>query len=484
MNGSVVMALLVWISFGSLCYMVGRIAMSLLTKRTQELMQPIFGLSAPVTGLALMAIQLWLLGVMGVGWNRLSLVLPWLLVAIMNRKNFVLLIRADLGHLRPLPKQFKDLTLLEQIGVAGIVGIIGINVVWSITQPLVSWDAVAMWMYKAKLYFNNHAVVFADYKNTQYLLKITSGTIGGIASDLGRHGDYPPLYPLMIDALYIWRGSVSELLGKSLNGLFAASFVGVLWQLQKSRLPRQYSLVILLSFITVPLAATAFTTGYLGYADYTVGICMGLSGVFLVDYVARRQATSVYMALFMAFCAAMVKNEGQPFFMVILLVVSALLLTVKLKRKTSWRPLVPIFVWAAFLVSGMLAWKVMVDQHHVPSEFFGTSLRSQLGQLLPKAKVVFRYVAHFMFGSSTALLVLILSLLSMGIAIAGKNRSLLLVWVLVCLQFASYMVIYLISPRDLNWHLATSFDRLVVQLCPLMFVAFGLTIVAVEPRGG
>ncbi|MBL7717452.1 MAG: hypothetical protein JNL72_01345 [Flavipsychrobacter sp.] len=42
--------------------------------------------------------------------------------------------------------------------------------------------------------------------------------------------------------------------------------------------------------------------------------------------------------------------------------------------------------------------------------------------------------------------------------------------------FACYLFVYLITPRNLQWHLATSFDRLVVQLYPSALLVIGLAL--------
>ncbi len=45
------------------------------------------------------------------------------------------------------------------------------------------------------------------------------------------------------------------------------------------------------------------------------------------------------------------------------------------------------------------------------------------------------------------------------------------------LMLASYLAAYLVTPLDLNWHIATSMDRLIVQIWPAML----LTLCALLP---
>jgi hypothetical protein len=54
------------------------------------------------------------------------------------------------------------------------------------------------------------------------------------------------------------------------------------------------------------------------------------------------------------------------------------------------------------------------------------------------------------------------------------------VGLLTLLQFGAYLGIYLITPRDLTWHLMYSMDRLLLQLFPLVLLLVLLTVTTPE----
>ena len=52
--------------------------------------------------------------------------------------------------------------------------------------------------------------------------------------------------------------------------------------------------------------------------------------------------------------------------------------------------------------------------------------------------------------------------------------------IVLSLQLAGYFLTYLLSPWDLHWHLASSADRLLLQLCPLGLLVLFLWLATPE----
>ena len=83
---------------------------------------------------------------------------------------------------------------------------------------------------------------------------------------------------------------------------------------------------------------------------------------------------------------------------------------------------------------------------------------------------------YYIFNIKTNILAIALLLFSFltGIrTIFSKDRNKIILILLFFIVFIAYTIIYLITPRDLNWHLETSSFRLIVQYLPLtVFFAF------------
>jgi hypothetical protein len=60
------------------------------------------------------------------------------------------------------------------------------------------------------------------------------------------------------------------------------------------------------------------------------------------------------------------------------------------------------------------------------------------------------------------------------------GRGLPAAMIVLALQLAGYFLTYLLSPWDLHWHLASSADRLLLQLCPLGLLVLFLWLATPE----
>jgi hypothetical protein len=63
-----------------------------------------------------------------------------------------------------------------------------------------------------------------------------------------------------------------------------------------------------------------------------------------------------------------------------------------------------------------------------------------------------------------------------------KKASVFLAWSVALLLCTGYYFVYLMTPFDLRWHLATSMERLLVQVLPLVLLAIGLSLRRIEAR--
>jgi hypothetical protein len=63
----------------------------------------------------------------------------------------------------------------------------------------------------------------------------------------------------------------------------------------------------------------------------------------------------------------------------------------------------------------------------------------------------------------------------MGIRNSGSLPEKVL-WVIPLSQFTIYMLIYVITPHDLEWHLNYSMSRLLIHLFPLALLSFFLFV--------
>jgi uncharacterized membrane protein len=104
-----------------------------------------------------------------------------------------------------------------------------------------------------------------------------------------------------------------------------------------------------------------------------------------------------------------------------------------------------------------------------PNDLLAGSDSSVISFLTDKSR--YRLIYHFLKQSFNTNFFILGILLAIYLAhtILGFRRFNKDFLVLCCI-FGVYMSIYLVSPRGLDWHLATSLDRLIVQLSPSLFL--------------
>ena len=222
----------------------------------------------------------------------------------------------------------------------------------------------AIWLYKAKLYYAQNAV-----------------DLRPVAADIRRNLDYPPLFSLMVSTLYTLMGRVDDIFGKSVNFLFfvvgTASFIA----LARSVLSRLLTVLFGFLLVAMPIFYFAlFSSVYMGWADYPLGIWMLVSLILLFDGLRRGDGSSLLFAVIAAAMAALTKNEGLTFLAIVLL-----LLGYRLVRKVAATRVVPP-ADARLIGIGLLALApVALWQLYIRAEGFNHTLLShrEWGQLLP-----------------------------------------------------------------------------------------------------
>lgn len=309
-------------------------------------------------------------------------------------------------------------------------------------EPYGSWDGMFIWNLHAKflyvLYENS-----MNYKDFFNLVMEWS------------HIDYPLLLPLynyknhllynsynillpVISAFVIFLASVFTLTGsiKEIVNMKNALIAGI-----------------------VLLATKAFVWESMTQcADVILGLYILLSAVSLCLAEKYNNNKFVSFAFFFAASAAFCKNEGILFFCVF---VFLYLLFIKKNVK---------FILIGCLIPLICVLYSKVFLYGKSDLFSDRSLIEIIGKLCDFSgyKLI---VLHYIGNTENLINLVILFVLGV---LSGQRqdvlstKSKLILVSLTVLIFAGYFVIYLISPNDLNWHLASSSMRLTVHYTPLI----------------
>lgn len=329
--------------------------------------------------------------------------------------------------------------------------------------PVTGWDAWGIWFLKAKVFF------------------IEKGVAASFLTDKNfteAHLDYPLLVPLSTAWIYTAIGKLGEGYAKLLYPLEFASLLVIFHYSARKIYPGLAavftSLLSLTPIVMVhaagfPVAVGPLYTGdMVGYADLPLAVyILGASAFFYFYMKEGKTGYAVLSALFFAL-SAWTKNEGLPFALMGMLA----FFIQAVRGKSPWAVtgasigliILVISPWAAY--KGYLKIGSEYSGNLSASVIFGNDGR--LGIVIPAfLKTMFLNISLFNFvwwGYAVAL--------ALNIRRCFKGPLLFLNGFLF-LQFAAYVFVYMITPADIEWHLKTSLERLVLHMAPLaFFIAF------------
>ena len=168
----------------------------------------------------------------------------------------------------------------------------------AVSNPILGFDARAIWGMKAKLLFTEHQIYGEAFLDPARLH--------------AKH-QYPLALPLAQSFIYQWSGRIEEHAVKVLYPLFFLS-LAVFYYASLSRFfGRSYSLFGTAFLSSLP-AYTIFVNGGAasGYSDVPLAYCFTVFAVSLFRWVSERRRIDFVITFFFAVFALFTKNEGLP----------------------------------------------------------------------------------------------------------------------------------------------------------------------------
>ena len=437
------------------CYGLGRLVTALVSAEN-----PLGAALAAPLGAALLAVELWTAGALGVPWNRATLLSPPILAMVMGRHKVVRAITMDAIGVRRWWVAGRGDPLGRETVLALCALFTGLCLYGLVVQPLQAPDAVAIWMFKAKLFFFQSRVDLAS-----------------VATEPGRHLEYPPFYPLIADALYIMVGGLRENLGKAAAFPFVLALPVGLMVTLASTLGRRLAGLFTLVAVSSPLCLSqVYISGFLGYADYAQGVAIVLALGCLYRAETSRAPGDYGVALLAAGLTAMIKQEGMVLALAVVTVCAFRLARAGVARRRSGA------VVAAAALLPALTWKVIAARNGYHTDLFAaTDIQRLLGPaLIGRAILILGFAVHVTSFLNDFGWILVGAVLAAELLVLRRGRETSVVAAVLFVQLAAYFLAYLFTPYPLEWHLSTSFDRVVLQLVPSLVLLLAL---AVRPVG-
>ncbi len=322
---------------------------------------------------------------------------------------------------------------LHWLDIPTVVSITGFAL-FATAAPLWEWDFWAIWGMKARVFLERGGIDwrFLESRWNTYV-----------------HPDYPLLVPLNFDFVALLNGGWSD----RWLGLLSVAWAAALLLIVRDLAARESSVVpaALVTLIVVGLAASR----YPGLAEGPL-IAYGAAGVLFIRRALQLEDRTAWRhgALLLGL-AANVKNEG-----VALLVAVAIALLVVRARDL-------LRLWPSLALAA--PWLILRATHTLPTDIVSGSAMSRALERLPHAGAILMFLARRLY-EPWFWVVVLAGVLIAPAAMRRREKFVLLVTVV---QLAFYVGSYFATPRDVGWHVATSWSRLTDQIAiPITVVVF------------
>lgn len=366
-------------------------------------------------------------------WNKFNLIGFIIFILIFTLAIVFLLRIKKVKIIAPIEYNALDLIIL------GLLFLIALQQIYGY------WDAWAIWNTKAKfLTSGNWQQLFSPqikWMHPDYPLLLPSI----VATGWSISGAYSPVVPFMVALLFSW--SIYLLVKDWVSHLFNNSVYGVLGGLLMISLPAflrwsgsQYADIPLANFILLGSILLYFSTNNL----------------------------SVFISGFAFGLAIFTKNEGLLYF--ILILVSLTYTFWKINKKIPFNSLL-LLVGGA--LPGILS-SFIVKNHAARNEFI-TNLPEIISSIsFHRFFLVIERFLHEFLAWKEWMVFWIIAILFL--VFLHKQEKKHYFWntfftALIVLCFISFFLIYLVTPQDVVWHIQTSFNRLLIQIFPLVIIS-------------
>ena len=329
-------------------------------------------------------------------------------------------------------------------------------VIYGRLAPHGDYDAQAIWNLRARFIFRSGAAwenAFSPLINRNF------------------HMDYPLLIPLTV--VGGWNTLKGEVLRVPtiLSMLFLFGMAGIMYSvIAYLRTSSQAALATIILLVTPGLLI--FSTFQTADIPLTYFFLASASLFILASHENNRNL--LFLSGVMAGLAAWTKNEGIPF--VVLMIICTILVFGIRQTRTSF---VSLLVGLASPLLIIILFKAIISVNNdlfSNNGFFG--IISKLVTPSRYIQILTHLISELIHLGNWPLSIIALLLIYggiMGIRIPGSLTERIL-WIIPLSQFAIYMLIYVITPHDLQWHLNYSMSRLLIHLFPLALLSFFLFV--------
>jgi len=407
-------------------------------------------------GLGFGAITLWMLlmSLLSIKFGVAAIFAPWIPVLVAGAFFYFRRTSPGTAPIKGVPprgKPLSSLRIFERFLIGGII----FNVIYTffraLIKPLESYDAVAIYAIKSKIFYLSNSV------SRDFLTNIAAAF---------PHPDYPLNIPLAETLSYIAMGSLNDQLVKIIFPLFYVAILALLYYAIRRFASRAYAL--LFTFIAAtPAQFSAFAAN--GYLEVPLAYYSSAGLILLFMWFdERREFSFLALSALLTAMAAWTKNEGLLYCAISLALLAWFLASSGEKRikYNAWY----LLFYLGIIVFINVPW-IMVKKIYgfVNTDVGGISLAPTdiLKQISKIPVVLYGYQREF-FGPKKWNIfwpvVFIVLAVHIRKAFTGVNKY---VTASILLAIAGYTFIYITGKVEVKFFVVSTWSRFLIHFFPV-----------------
>lgn len=328
---------------------------------------------------------------------------------------------------------------------------------------LIDWDAVAIWMFKAKAFFFSPGLWDNVFFQEQALFQYA-------------HRAYPIGLPLLIGAYYRLANAVNDQIAQFYLALFYFNLVMLFYGFLRNHLKTINAWLILLITVSILIFPYLVIYSHNGYADvpFSFVVTLGFVLFIFLHHETEEKIKTLYagLILLVSGLGLLIKNEGLPFFLIINLFALIRIVQPRQKLLSLKRVLISVLVLTLVLFP-VIFWPYFKRLTHLEADsyLFNAAISPDF---IPRLKFIFNLYLNQIIDTSRYGILLIPLLLIFVVEVTfllvGKQWRSLMPSLMIIFQLAVYTMIYAVTTVPLDWQVLTSFDRLLLHVLPAFFL--------------
>jgi hypothetical protein len=337
----------------------------------------------------------------------------------------------------------------------------------ALIKPLTEWDSWAIYGFKSKVFYLHNILPVEFLKNTVIAYA---------------HPDYPVLIPLAETWIYLCLGSWNDQLVKIIFPVYFICLLVFFYYSLRCFTGRSIALVFTVLLASIPQMVRF---GSNGYADLPfMFYCFVSAALLYRAYCSRLDNRLLLVSAIFAGLAAHTKNEGIALGLFnVLAFFSAIAIRGKLNKHNLI--LIVKYAFIVFAITAPWLWfKSCLGLGNDVLNYHNLNLTNILNNLY-RIPVIFNAIVKDM------LLIRywgIFWLFAPAVIMYKVKRVFTLPWLLLSVPLMLYagtcIIIYIITPHNIEWHLMTSLDRLLLHTVPQALFLTALILFQRPQRSG